>query len=678
MRFARLRLLASGVKQFSGRELLARIGARLESTRARPATDARVRESEERVRESERRFRALANTTPAIIWTAAPDGTITFASDRWFEYTGLSRENNPGPWPHIQHPDDREHGMGEYARALADGTEYEVEVRNRRHDGEYRWFLTRAIPIRNASGVIEAWFGSATDIHDRKASEAERERLLDEQRRDRDLLDRVVSNAPIAIAIVRGTELRHTLVNPTYQAIVGPDVPVLGRTFREVFPEAADRGVEEALRRVLGTGHPWHVRDLETPLPGRTGTSWWEGEVLRLPGSPDALLILTWEITDRKRIEASLREAKQAAETSNRAKDEFLAMLGHELRNPLGAIAGAVNLLDAPGVSREIAAQGRAVIGRQVQHLARLVDDLLDVSRVTSGKVVLVRRPVDLAELVTRTVSMGRSPGQLDQHQIIVDAESVWVEADETRLEQVLSNLLGNAVKYTSARGIVTIRVRDEGNVALLQVADTGAGIPPDLVGRVFDLFVQGDRTLDRAQGGLGIGLTLVKVLVEMHGGTVEAQSEGLGKGAVFTVRLPRLSIVPHAAPVVAEPASSTHIPRRIIVIEDNPDMREMLRIQLTLDGHDVRVATDGEAAVALAAAHAPDVMLVDVGLPGLDGYALARRIRATERGKMMVLIALTGYGQAEDRRRAQEAGFDVHLVKPVGPAVLRAAIAKR
>ena len=368
---------------------------------------------------------------------------------------------------------------------------------------------------------------------------------------------------------------------------------------------------------------------------------------------------------ERAGLLASEQAARTEAENANRSKDEFLAMLGHELRNPLGAIASALALLNIPARTPEIADRARAVISRQIQHLSRLVDDLLDVSRMTTGKVLLARRPMDLAELVDNAVSCWRASGRLDRHEVSVEASAAWVDADETRMEQVLSNLVGNALKYTPAGGRVTIRVGADGQTVRLEVEDTGAGIAPGLLDKVFDLFVQGERTLARAEGGLGIGLTLVKLLVRMHGGSVAARSDGAGTGAVFTVRLPRV-VEPHGLALPAAPGEGESLGRRILLVEDNADAREMLRLGLTLQGHEVHEAGDGMRAVELAAEIRPDVALIDIGLPGFDGYEVARRLRAAESGKSILLVAMTGYGQAEDRRRALDAGFDAHATKPV------------
>jgi CheY-like chemotaxis protein len=334
-------------------------------------------------------------------------------------------------------------------------------------------------------------------------------------------------------------------------------------------------------------------------------------------------------------------------------------------------------VLESGDTPSPTAQRARTVIGRQVQHLARLVDDLLDVSRVTTGKVRLNRESLDLGDLVANAMTAWREAGRFQRHEVALDVSPVWINADETRVEQILTNLVGNALKYTPAGGQVTVRVTKNREHAVLEVADTGIGIPPGLIGRIFDLFVQGDRLLDRAQGGLGLGLTLVKALVALHGGAVDVKSAGANDGTVFTVRFPSVSAPVASRPVVT---SSPHaIPgRRILIVEDNEDAREMLRLMLTLAGHDVHESGDGLTAVALAATLAPDVALVDVGLPGIDGYEVARRLRAGHGGERMLLVATTGYGQAEDRERALDAGFDAHLTKPVSPERLAEVINHR
>jgi PAS domain S-box-containing protein len=417
---------------------------------------------------------------------------------------------------------------------------------------------------------------------------------------------------------------------------------------------------QNALRR----GEPL---ELENRLRGADGRYQWflgrglpyrdaEGQVVKWFGT-------FTNIEGQKRAEDRLR-------ATDRAKDEFLAMLGHELRNPLGAIAGAVRVLQLTETLDERGRRARDVVARQLTHLSRLVDDLLDVSRVVVDKAVLACRPLNLADVVARALGTWQSSGRLDRHRVAMDLAPVWIDADETRIEQILSNLVANAVKYTATGGAVTIRVKREGELAMLQVADTGVGIPTNLLERVFDLFVQGEAGLDRRQGGLGIGLTLVKRLVELHGGRVEATSGGPGRGSVFTVRLPAIATpgpVPESEPARQLPSR----PRRVLVVEDNDDAREMMSTALTLVGHDVHEAADGRTGLEMAAALRPDVALIDVGLPGLDGYEIARRLATVPGRASMRLIAITGYGQTEDRRRALEAGFDAHLIKPVSPEQL-------
>jgi len=365
-----------------------------------------------------------------------------------------------------------------------------------------------------------------------------------------------------------------------------------------------------------------------------------------------------------RRRQYQVRDFLSQLEKSVRERDEFLAMLGHELRNPLGAILTSVQLMeqkDAKALARE-----RTVIDRQTRLLSRLVDDLLDVSRVTSGKIALERVPVDIRELVERCVqgqTVTASSRRIDLT-ISLEETSLMIEGDPIRLEQIVNNLLTNALKYTPSGGHVAVTLAADGPDAEIRVKDTGVGIDPDVLSRVFDLFTQAERTLDRAQGGLGIGLTLVRSLVALHGGTVWAESSGRGEGSTFVVRLPlaqhTFSREPREAPLDARQSA-----RRILLVEDNSDVREGLKTLLEEEGHEVRTAGDGVEGVELALAYQPEVALVDIGLPKLDGYAVARSLREAL-GTHVLLVALTGYGLREDRRRALESGFDAHLTKPV------------
>jgi PAS domain S-box-containing protein len=366
-------------------------------------------------------------------------------------------------------------------------------------------------------------------------------------------------------------------------------------------------------------------------------------------------------VTDLSELLEARSDRDRATRDSD-AKNEFLAMLAHELRNPLGAIRSAVGVLDWVDRENGPAARARDVIARQVGQLSRLIDDLLDVGRVTSGKIRLDRRPVDLAKAVRRAVAGVTSNAGQDRR-IEMTTEPVWVNGDPVRLEQVLSNLVTNAVKYSPPGGDIRVSVQGDGAEAVLTVQDSGFGIAPELLPTIFDMFVQGERTLDRAQGGLGIGLTLVRRLVELHGGTVRAASAGAGCGSTFTVRLPQVAAQSRADPET-QPAGTAA--RSVLLIEDSRDAREMFRMMLELAGHRVYEAEDGARGLELLEHEHPEVAIIDIGLPGLDGYQVAKRIRAQPGGRSMLLLALTGYGLSSDIQRSVEAGFDHHLVKPV------------
>jgi signal transduction histidine kinase/integral membrane sensor domain MASE1 len=361
---------------------------------------------------------------------------------------------------------------------------------------------------------------------------------------------------------------------------------------------------------------------------------------------------------------AAEKAARADAEAANRAKDEFIAMLGHELRNPLGAISNSVYVLDFIGARTPAAVRARQVISRGAEHLARMVDDLLDMARLARGKIALDRQLVNLAESVTQCLGVLRATGKTGQHEISVDVETVWVEADPVRIQQVFSNLILNAVKYTGTEGRIDVSVAAADAQAVVRVQDTGLGIAPEMLPRIFEPFQQGEHTIERSQGGLGIGLTLAKRLVEAHGGTIEAYSEGRGRGSRFTIRLPKAQ-EPALRPAIPSAARGPAATRRILIVEDNEDARDMLRLYLVESGHQVYEAVDGPRGIEAALRVRPEVALIDIGLPGLDGYEVVKRIRATPEGKRIFLVALTGYGQPEDHRRARQAGFDAHLVKP-------------
>jgi two-component system CheB/CheR fusion protein len=384
------------------------------------------------------------------------------------------------------------------------------------------------------------------------------------------------------------------------------------------------------------------------------------------------------DITQRKQADAALKEQAAALADLHRRKDEFLAMLSHELRNPLAPITNALELLRLQrGSGNPTEEHARTVIERQVGQLKHLVDDLLEVSRVTTGNVRLRRDRVDLGGIASRAVETARPLIEQRRHELRVSVppEPIWLHGDPARLEQVVVNLLTNAAKYTAEGGRIRLAVAQEDGRVALRVRDTGMGIAPELLPRIFDLFTQAERSLERADGGLGIGLSLVKRLVELHGGTVEATS-AVGQGSEFVVRLPLGSPPPTASASTVAAALSTARSSRVLVVDDNVDAADSLAMMLAMFGHDVRTAHDGEAALEVALGWRPEVVLLDIGLPGLDGFEVARRMRRHPSLRDVVLVALTGYGQDTDRQRSQEAGFDRHLVKPVAPATVQGIVA--
>ncbi len=379
---------------------------------------------------------------------------------------------------------------------------------------------------------------------------------------------------------------------------------------------------------------------------------------------------------------AAREQLRREAEASNSAKDEFLAMLSHELRNPLSAVQNAIATARLDGVRREHALD---IAHRQTGHLTRLIDDLLEVARVTQGKITLQKECVRLADIIDDAVEATRLLIEEGGHNlsVAVSPDDLQVEADPARVEEIVVNLLANAAKYSKPGGRITVTVERQENEAVIRVHDSGMGIAPDILPRVFDLFAQSRRSLDRSYGGLGIGLTIARQLVELHGGRIEAHSEGIGKGAEFVVRLPALEPVAEAVSARdSSKAGSSTTPAtqnraRVMVVEDNLDIAESLAMLLESHGHEVRVVNDGGAALDEAQVNVPDVILVDIGLPDMDGYEVARRMRQHPRLKGIVLVALTGYGRDQDRQQSRAAGFDYHMVKPVNLDMLQEFLAR-
>jgi signal transduction histidine kinase/ActR/RegA family two-component response regulator len=453
-----------------------------------------------------------------------------------------------------------------------------------------------------------------------------------------------------------------------------------------VTEEALQPSIIQSMVGLLGAQEPWS--DLPLIVFARAGgadedvlsrlSPLSNVTILERPVRMSTLVSAVQAALRARRRQYEVRDLLQRQAEADRRKDEFLAMLGHELRNPLAAIRNALWILGEAGSREELDVRQREVIERQTRHLVRMVDDLLDVSRVTLGKIILKRQPVDLGEIAGRCLHDLGLAALAASHGLHVEEETepAQVSGDPVRIEQVICNLVQNAIKYTPRGGTIRLSVRREGDEAVIRVGDTGVGISPEMLPRIFEPFTQVESSRTRSEGGLGLGLPLVRSLVELHGGGVAASSDGPGQGTDFVIRLPLRSGEAPPRPSrrpgrAAAPAARARAALRILIVEDNLDGRESLRDLLEIWGHEVVLAEDGAQGVEKALESQPDVALVDIGLPGLDGNEVARRIRAAFATDHVELIAMTGYGQPEDRRRALQAGFDSYLVKPVDPAHL-------
>jgi PAS domain S-box-containing protein len=557
------------------------------------------------------------------------------------------------------HPDDRERVLAAIRTAVEERRDHHVEYRIVRRDGAVRWVEGRGQVFSNSEGRPERMVGVCLDVTERTQAE-DRFRLA-------------VEAAPAGMimvdrqgTIVLANALTERILGYARDELLGQSIErLLPLRFRDPHPHHRAGFFVDSRQRPMGVGRDLYaLRKDGSEVPVEIGLS-----PLSTADGQFVLAAVT-DITDRKQAASALREA-------DRRKDEFLAMLAHELRNPLGAITNAAQLLKQLGPPEGNLRWARDVIDRQAAHLARIVDDLLDVSRISRGQIVLRREPVPLAAAVTLALETVKPliDARRQRFSSSIPPGPIWVDGDTTRLAQVIGNLLGNAARYTPQGGAVSLTVAREGGEAVVRVRDTGIGIAKDVLPRVFDLFVQGERPPDHAPGGLGLGLTLARRLTELHGGKLDAVSAGLGEGSEFIVRLPILQREPpielKARPVLVYEAPT----RRILVVDDNADAAEALALALGAIGHEVRLAGDGPSALDVAAEFKPEVVLLDIGLPGMDGYEVARRFRARKEWAGIVMVALTGYGQEEDRRRAQDAGFDHHLVKPIPPEAILAVL---
>lgn len=486
----------------------------------------------------------------------------------------------------------------------------------------------------------------------------------------------LIEKAPLGIAVV-DEHLRYVLANPIYQALADGRLEI-GRPVDEASAPEVVRVIHPLVARVLDSRETLTVP--ESRIAGMS-ESWWTLNLVPLLDSQEhtrSVLILTEEITERKRAEDGIRLSERHLKDADRRKDEFLATLAHELRNPLAPIRTASQLLASPKLSTQQLQWVQMVIQRQVGHMALLLDDLLDVARITRGKLTLNVERVTLTSVVDAAVEVVRPLLDAKNHTFIVSlpAEVVFIDADPLRLAQIISNLLTNAAKYTDPAGHIEMTALVKDRELWLTVKDNGIGIAPESLNRIFEMFSQVESALARSEGGLGIGLALVKGLVVLHGGGVEVHSAGAGSGSEFTLRLP---LSAHQTPVTvaneSHPSALALYRRRVLVVDDNKDAADALALLLELSGHEVRVAYSGRVGLSLAQTFRPDIALLDIGMPDINGYDLAQTMRRSAWATDIRLVALTGWGQEDDRQQAKRAGFDGHLTKPVDPAVLESLV---
>jgi two-component system CheB/CheR fusion protein len=818
----------------------------MESTAA--IDEIAVQRTEEALSVSEDRFRMLADNMSQLAWTCDRLGNVTWYNQRWLDYTGLSFDDMKGwGWSKVQHPDHLAHVVARIERSSRTGEPWEDTFPLRGKDGSYRWFLSRALPMRDETGEIVCWFGTNTDIDDQKRTEESLRKVADavltlrpdsptsgeavlqvitEQVREligchqsvtsltdgenwsqainalslsdkyaawRGYVTKPDGSGIYALVVQLNKPIRLTQAeleaHPAWKnfgreaqnhppmrgwlavPLVGVEGQTIGliqlsdryegeftpedeailvqyaqtaagvlenqrlyrrvreseeryRTLVEQVKEHAIFGTDiegrattwnEGVRRVLGFEEAEFVgKDIEeeifTPqdiqsgvakrelgnaaamgsasddrwMMRKDGTRFWAAGITTARRDDHGQLIgftkVMRDMTAQKTLEDELRQVATELSDANRRKDEFLATLAHELRNPLAPMRNMLEIMKRTDDDRDLLQQVRDTMERQLGQLVRLVDDLLDVSRISRGKIDLKCERVELAAIVYQAVEASRPMAANSKHNVSVTVppHPIYVYGDPIRLAQVVGNLLNNACKFTDAGGQIWLTVEQDADQAVIRVRDTGIGLAGDELRRIFEMFAQVDKSLERARDGLGLGLALVKKLVELHDGAVEATSPGLGMGSEFVVRLPVASGSLPAPPresADGKPAATNS--RRILVVDDNRDSANSLAMLLKVMGHEVDTANDGLEAISRVATFRADVILLDIGMPRLNGYEAARRIRNQNNQHGLRIVALTGLGQEDDRRRSEKAGFDAHLVKPVDLKILTKLLAE-
>ncbi len=651
---------------------------------------------EQKVIDSEARFRELAESLPDIMFATDAAGSNVYTNRRWSEYTGIPRS----PQGDVQrsaaeaiHPDDVQRVRDTWRSALARGTPYEVRHRLRGVDGSYRWFIARARPVwgDGKRDAAPRWFGVVADIDGQiRAEEALRDR--EEQ------LRLALESTGLGVFEIE-LATRRMIWSDRCRSIFGysPNEAVTYRKVRSAIHPQDRRRVISAINRsrdAAGSGEfSFEMRIVQADGGERTVAA--RGRSFFIPdGDSDTAIrcIGTMlDTTERRRSErqliasvTDLQHAERSLRDADRRKDEFLAVLAHELRNPLAPIRSALQLIGRAPDSAQAVGYARDVLDRQVGLMVRLIDDLLDVGRVTSGKLTLRLERVSLQAVIDIALEVAR-PLIAERRQSIavsIPPAPLILICDPARIGQVLANLLNNAARYTPPRGRITLDVAADEQEVEVRVSDDGVGIAPEAIGSIFTMFSQAGAPPGEGDAGLGVGLPLARALTELHGGSIEARSAGAGSGTEFIVKLPRQ----HAHQAADEQAGSAagaaatingaSVLRRVLVVDDNRDAAESLAALLRLSGHEVVIGHDGTQALQLAEQFRPEVMLLDVSMPKMNGHEATRRLRATDWGKPIYIVALSGFGQEQDRARSLEAGCDAHLIKPLSPQELELALA--